>query len=119
MARFLLDESADFPLIKQLIEQGHDVKTVVRDFQAAISDIEVLAIAVPENRIIITNDRDFGELVFRRGLAHRGIILFRLGDESMEVKFARLSQILLFSESELRSFTVVTENVIRIRHHSS
>jgi predicted nuclease of predicted toxin-antitoxin system len=68
VAKFLLDESADFPLAAELLSHGHDVKTVVRDFQAAISDPEVLAIAIAEDRIVITNDHDFGELVFRRGL---------------------------------------------------
>ncbi|MCC6790123.1 MAG: DUF5615 family PIN-like protein [Thermomicrobiales bacterium] len=111
----MLDESADLPLQQVLIAAGHDVKSIARDFTAAITDDEVLAIAVAEDRVVITNDRDFGELVYRRSLPHRGIILFRLGREDLSVKIAWLRLVVDLPESDLRSFVVVTDRAIRVR----
>jgi len=64
--RFLLDESADFPVAAFLTDRGHDVTSIARDYPSALEDDEVLSIAQKEQRILITNDRDFGELVFRQ-----------------------------------------------------
>ena len=66
--KFLLDESAEFRLATFLEGEGHDAKTIAHDFQHSLSDEEVLAIALREQRILITNDRDFGELIVRRRL---------------------------------------------------
>jgi len=63
--RFLLDECADFPLADFLGELGHDVTTLMQDYTRAIEDVDVLAIARLEGRIVITNDLDFGDLVVR------------------------------------------------------
>ncbi|MGH2369863.1 MAG: DUF5615 family PIN-like protein, partial [Chloroflexota bacterium] len=63
---FLLDESADFPLATHLKEWGHDVTAIAHDYPHALSDQDVLAIAVREQRVLITNDLDFGELIVRR-----------------------------------------------------
>ena len=76
--RFLLDESADSRLEAYVAEREHVVLRLVRDFQGGLPDIEVLRIARQENCILITNDRDFGELIFRRRLPHAGVIFFRL-----------------------------------------
>ena len=55
--RFLLDESADFRLLKYLTDNGHDVTAISRDYPQSLSDMEVLSIAVQEQRILITRDR--------------------------------------------------------------
>jgi predicted nuclease of predicted toxin-antitoxin system len=117
--RFLLDESADYPLARLLASMGHDVKSIVKDFTTAISDEEVLALAVAEDRIVLTNDRDFGELVYRRALPHRGIILLRLGDEDLDAKRAWLRRALELPESDLRAFVVVTDRAIRVRRRAT
>jgi predicted nuclease of predicted toxin-antitoxin system len=82
---------------------------------ALSQDSEVLAIAVAEDRVLITNDRDFGELVFRLGLPHRGIILFRLGDESIAVKVAWLDHVLEVYSHRLGEFVVINDRGVRIR----
>ena len=87
---FLLDESADFPLAKVLTDLNHDVTTIARDYPHALKDREVLAIAQREERVLLTNDRDFGELIFRQQLPHSGVILFRLGSEDIATKTAWL-----------------------------
>lgn len=84
--RFLLDESAEFPMAEHLRARGHDVTAVAHEYPHALTDSEILAIGLDEGRIVITNDRDFGELVFRQGHSHSGIIFFRLKDVPLEVR---------------------------------
>ncbi|MGH2356213.1 MAG: DUF5615 family PIN-like protein [Chloroflexota bacterium] len=112
---FLLDESADFPLATHLKEWGHDVTAIAHDYPHALSDQDVLAIAVREQRVLITNDLDFGELMVRRRLPHAGVILFRLGEEGVPTKVAWLSYVLAHYTDRLRDFIVVSDRGVRIR----
>ncbi len=114
--RFLLDESADFPLAAVIEEMGHDVTAIAHDYPHALRDHEVLSIARGERRILITNDRDFGELIFRQRLDHAGVILFRLGDEDLPTKVAWLKHVLTDHADQLKHFLVVTERGVRVRH---
>jgi predicted nuclease of predicted toxin-antitoxin system len=66
--KFLLDQNADFRLIPHLRQLGHDVAAVSRDYPPGLPDEDVLTIARKEKRILIVADRDFGELIFQRGL---------------------------------------------------
>jgi predicted nuclease of predicted toxin-antitoxin system len=76
--RFLLDQSADARLGPHLHGRGHDVTRVGKEYPHGIPDDEVLAIAHRERRILIADDRDLGELIFRLRQPHAGVILFRL-----------------------------------------
>src|SRR3972149_6476569 len=80
--RFLVDESSDARLAHYLSSLGHDATTVAADYTSALADSEVLAIAHREERVLIANDRHFGELVFRLGRPHAGVILFVTVDEA-------------------------------------
>lgn len=82
--RFLLDESAEYRLASFLRNPGHDVTAIAHDYPAGLADTEVLALARREDRILITNDRDFGELIIRQRLAHAGVIFFRLSDQALQ-----------------------------------
>jgi predicted nuclease of predicted toxin-antitoxin system len=113
--KFLVDESADARLATHLRRLGHDAKTVASDYQPGLEDQEVLAIALREERILITNDRDFGELVYRLGLPHAGVILLRLSTTSLPAKTARLDAILAKHAGSLTRFVVVTERSVRLR----
>lgn len=76
--RLLADENVPHPSILHLRQAGLDVGSV-REETAGISDREVLAKARAEDRLLLTFDHDFGELVYRRREPPpRGIILFRL-----------------------------------------
>ena len=74
----LADESVDFTIVERLRTQGMEVFAIVEQ-APSIPDDEVLSIAFHLNAPLITEDKDFGELVFRLKLPHRGIILLRLG----------------------------------------
>jgi predicted nuclease of predicted toxin-antitoxin system len=69
--RFLLDENAELRIGRALTALAYDVKAIAQDYPASLPDHDVLALAVAEDRILITNDRDFGELIFRQGHPHR------------------------------------------------
>lgn len=113
--RFLRDENVDNRLGSWLREQGHDSATVAHDFQAALPDVEVLALAHREQRVLITNDTDFGELIFRQGLPHGGVILFRLGSAALAPKRARLEYVIRNHAADIHQFLVIGDHGVRIR----
>lgn len=117
--RFLLDESVDARLQAYLQRDGHDVTSVRLDHRPGMPDHEVLAVAREEGRILLTNDRDFGELIFRQRLPHQGVILFRLQSVSLDAKLGALREVLLHHADQLGSFLVVSEAGVRVRRHPS
>jgi predicted nuclease of predicted toxin-antitoxin system len=117
--RFLLDEGLPLRLGACLSSQGHDVSAVGRDHPYALSDHAILAIAREERRIILTNDKDFGDLIFRDRLPHAGVILFRLGYEPIDGRIKRLERVLIDHAAHLNRFIVVTAQSVRVRPSSS
>ena len=78
--RFLANENFPLDAVETLRQNGHDV-VWIRVESPGISDPEVLSRAQAENRILLTFDKDFGELAFRSKLpASVGIILFRINN---------------------------------------
>jgi len=78
-------------------------------------DEDLLAKAVDENWILITNDGDFGEMIFRERREHRGVIFLRLADERSANKIAVLQQVLENYADRLNgNFLTVTETKVRI-----
>ena len=73
---FVADESCAGPVIRALREAGHDVVAIAEIAKGA-TDEQVLERAVSEKRVLITEDRDFGELVYARGRSSAGVILVR------------------------------------------
>lgn len=113
--RFQLDENADRRLVAFLVDQGHDVATVIDDYPQRTLDRDLLELARVEDRILITNDLDFGDLVMRERLPHAGVILFRLRSTALAVKIERLTAVLRDYGEQLDHFLVVTEATVRIR----
>lgn len=114
--KFLFDQSADFRLIPHLQNLAHDVQAISRNFPHGLPDEEVLAIARKEQRILIVADRDFGELIFQQGLAHTGVIFFRLPGASLQAKIEHLNTALSEHTDDLKlgEFLVVTPGQIRV-----
>jgi predicted nuclease of predicted toxin-antitoxin system len=116
----LLDENADLPLGDYLVELGHDVTSIVRGYTRSIHDEDVLSLAHRERRILITNDKDFGALVYQQSLPHSGVILFRMRNEDVPFKIARLTDVLHSHAETLETpsaYIVVTDKRIRVRSH--
>jgi predicted nuclease of predicted toxin-antitoxin system len=114
--RFLVDASSGMAVVRYLREIGHDVAAVAEMMPHA-PDHEILVLAVDENRILITNDKDFGELIYRNGLNHAGVLFLRPRDENPSSRVSMLEFVLNNHSSQLPgSFVVVTEDRVRIRH---
>ena len=69
--KFLIDESVEKPIVDWLRDQKYDV-IYITEKSPAITDEEVIKIANSESRILITNDKDFGELIFCQGRINTG-----------------------------------------------
>lgn len=113
--RFLVDASPDARHVAHLRSLGHDVTRVGTDYPAAMKDIDILALAYREQRILVTDDRDFGELVFRLRHPHAGIVYLRLGTTMFPVRAKRVEDVLAQYEGQLDQFVVVTMDTIRVR----
>lgn len=111
--RFVVDECTGPAVAKWLKAGGHYVFSVF-DNAKGIPDEEVLAIALAEERILITNDKDFGEMIFPERLDHRGVIFLRLADERSVGKITVLKQVLdNYSDRLFNRFVTATETKIR------
>ena len=64
---FLANENIPLNSIKSIRESGYDISAIIED-NPGVTDEQVLKIALLENRIILTFDRDYGELIFKRKL---------------------------------------------------
>lgn len=113
--RFLVDECTGPAVARWLRNQGHDVVSAYDQARGA-DDNTLLDIAVREDRVLVTNDKDFGEIVFRSRRPHRGIILLRLEDERAKNKIAVLSGVLSHTTaiSIQGHYLVATETSLRI-----
>lgn len=113
--RLLLDQNIDRRFVAHLRAQGHDVTRVARDYPAGILDPDILAIALREERVLITNDTDFGELVIREHRAHAGVILLRLKVPDFATMRERLDRVLTDYAGQLDQLLVVSERRVRLR----
>jgi predicted nuclease of predicted toxin-antitoxin system len=105
----LLDESAEARIGMFLTSLGHDAVRVGQDKPPGLPDPAVLAIAEAERRILVTNDRDFGELVFRRRQPHAGVIYFRFPlDATAQQKIDALARLFRTHQDQLHPPRVAT-----------
>lgn len=111
--KFLVDECTGPAVARWLEQQGYDVFSVYHQARG-IDDDRVMEIAQIEGRILITNDRGFGEKVFRERCPHHGIVFLRLADERAANKIRVLDQLLNHHSHAIENlFVVVTETRIR------
>jgi len=113
--KFLINENVGFSILDMLQKEGHDVKSVSQ-FYPSFEDKVILEKATQEDRIIITNDKDFGYLIFKYKLPAVSIILFRFEEEDITLKKNALKTILTLPQEKIANhFIVASENKIRIR----
>lgn len=111
--KFIIDESVEYRITKFLRKNNFDVTAITEDFPST-PDVNVLSIANKEKRILITNDKDFGELVFKEKKISYGVILIRMPFNTTEEKIIKLDQALKPKAAKLiKSFTVITEKRTR------
>lgn len=111
--RFLVDEWTGPAVAHWLRGQKHEVFSVYEEARG-MEDDEVIAKAFAEDWIVITNDKDFGEKVYRERRLHKGIVLLRLEDERSANKIVTLRRLLEYYADQLTNqFVVVTERQVR------
>ncbi|HUI56879.1 MAG TPA: DUF5615 family PIN-like protein [Bryobacteraceae bacterium] len=113
--KFLAGENFPRPALEALRKAGWDVFSIAQSCPG-VSDDEIIALCADQQRVLLTFDKDFGELVFRRGLSTAsGIVLFRITPESPE-EAAGVASALVESQPDLGGvFCVVSRDRIRVR----
>lgn len=113
--RFLIDENVPRPIFEWLQSQGHDV-LLAGEVAAGESDTHWLTLAESEQRLVVTADKDFGELIFRDQLNSHGVILLRLHDLAICERLTRLQEVWSVIEANPGGrFIVVTGQRVRVR----
>ena len=113
--RLLADEGVEAGIVARLRAEGHDV-VYVAELAPGISDDAVLASAVADERLLLTADKDFGELVFRLRRAAHGVLLLRLAGLSQAAKAETVAAALREHGEEMAgAFAVVTPGLVRVR----
>jgi predicted nuclease of predicted toxin-antitoxin system len=113
--RFLADENVSRLVIEQLRAAGFNV-TAIGATSSGVSDTDVLTTASREGRILITEDRDFGELVVRQRLAVHGVVLLEL-DRLPNVAEANLVAALVAANADKLpgNLVVIEPGRVRVR----
>lgn len=111
--KFVADVNVEKPIIDYLSENGYDIRWIP-DYNCEILDEELLKLANKEKRILITNDKDFGEIVFLQKKLSSGLILLRVKGQKAEDKVRLIKRLLHdYSDKILNHFIVITKNKFR------
>ena len=111
--QIVADESVDFRIVSQLRSIGFIVYAIVEQ-QPSITDESVLAIAFENESLLITEDKDFGELVFRLQLKHRGVLLIRIDEAELKISSV-VQAIFKYYTEMLDKFSVINGKKLRIK----
>jgi predicted nuclease of predicted toxin-antitoxin system len=113
--RLCSNENLPEECVIRLRADGHDVLWI-REAAPGSPDAKVLARAHSENRLLITFDKDFGELVFKSGAkTSHGVVLFRIAQPSAAAVATRVSVVLASRNDWSDHFSVVEESAVRMR----
>ena len=113
--RLLADENIAAPLVRALREAEIDV-IYVAESASGITDDEVLEIARREDRLLLTEDKDFGELVFRMKRDLPGVIMLRLPAGRWEAHWGRLRVVIRRHADKFSGcYTVIEQTRVRFR----
>ena len=109
----MADESVDFRIVTALRNEGLTVFAISENL-ASFKDEEVLRVAFENNSLLLTEDKDFGELVFRLHLKHSGILLLRLEDKETSLLWIAKAIKTHYSQL-LGKFSVLNKNKLRVK----
>ncbi|MCS6918316.1 MAG: DUF5615 family PIN-like protein [Fimbriimonadales bacterium] len=113
--RFFADEGIERLIVQSLRDAGYEVDWAVEIARGAEDD-EIASLATQGKSILITNDKDFGELVLRQGFPITGVMLLRMHRLSASEKASRVLRVISEAGTQLRGhFSVVTERGVRLR----
>lgn len=113
--RLLTDENVPRPIVLWFRDTGHDV-LYAAESRKRTSDAELLAEAESQGYVVVTEDKDFEELIFRDHLNSHGVMLLRMENRPAAHRLARLQQVWTLVESRLPGhFVVVSSSKIRLR----
>jgi len=113
--KLLADECCDSGLVSFLRKEGHDV-LYITEYKPGALDLEVVERAKSEKRIIITEDKDFGELVYRFKIDAEGIILLRFKVNEAQKKRQKIKILISEYKDRLKKhLVVVTQDGFRFR----
>jgi predicted nuclease of predicted toxin-antitoxin system len=111
--RFIVDECLGPVVARWLRNQGHDVVSIFESARGSV-DVVILAWAARDDRVLLTADKGFGDLVFRDRHAHRGVILLRLDVETARNTIRAVADLLAqYADQIDHHFVVVTETSVR------
>ncbi len=115
MLKLPADENIAGDMVKWLRNQGCDVLHAAESLVREVDSV-LLHTAERESRLLLTEDKDFGELVFRDRLNSHGIVLLRMGKLALPDRVGRLAQAWSVIQSNPRGkFIVITANKVRVR----
>ncbi|USH00472.1 DUF5615 family PIN-like protein [Thermococcus argininiproducens] len=113
MSKFLADENIPLKVVRLLQEEGFAIKSIT-DIKPGITDEEVSEIALRENRILITFDKDFGRILFVEGLGVPGLILLRFPPKNVKYITRILKEVLSKDIEFYGRIVIVFEDKIRV-----
>jgi len=114
----LADENVDAPIVERLRASGHQI-WYIAEMSPSIDDSQVLNLANQHEAVLLTADKDFGELIFRQKLSAFGVILTRLAGLKPHQKARLIDEVISKHEDEIiGGFSVITPKTIRIRRPS-
>ena len=113
--KFLVDANLGVAIVDAIRQRGHDV-VFVGDLDWSMPDDEILAIAQREERIILTLDTDFGELIYQSRQPHAGVLLLRMPGSRADERIRVVVEILTVYGARLANhFAVYRAGRLRIR----
>ena len=113
--KLLIDVSFGTGVESYLRNNGYDILSI-REESPRATDEAILHLAVEQERLVVTMDKDFGELVYRSGKSHKGVLLLRLEDQNRQTKIDVLSRILdTYSAELIEHFSVYQNGQLRIK----
>ena len=114
--RLLIDENVASAIADWLADEGHDVLRAAASLRSW-DDEPIATRARFDDRVILTNDADFGEMAVRRGIQFTGIIYCRFGQSSAEDALTRVREVWAQLESIVAGHLVVVDRK-KIRRRS-